>query len=255
MRHRRLLLILVWLGLLLPAVAARAESLTVFAAASLTEAMRAVDQAWTAQGHPRLLFSFAASSTLARQLDQGAPANIFASADEEWMNWAVERRLIVEGSIRDVLTNKLVLVVPKDHARQIDIKPGFDLAALLGPSGRLAVGDPAHVPAGRYAQQALTKLGLWEVVKNRLAPADSVRSALLLVERGEVPAGIVYLTDAMVASQVAVAGTFPADSHERIRYPFAVTRHGDTPAARALIAFITEPAGLEIFSRFCFSTE
>jgi molybdate transport system substrate-binding protein len=252
MRCRPFFLILVGIGLLLPGVAARAENLTVFAAASLTEAMRAIDRAWTAQGHPRLLFSFAASSTLARQLDEGAPVNIFASADEEWMSWAVKRHLIVKESIRDVLTNKLVLVVPKEHARQIDIKPGFDLAALLGASGRLAVGDPAHVPAGRYAQQALTHLGLWDAVKNRLAPADSVRSALLLVERGEVPAGVVYLTDAMVSSHVAVAGTFPADSHERIAYPFAITSHGDTPAARALMAFITGPAGLEIFTRFGF---
>jgi molybdate transport system substrate-binding protein len=249
------ILVYVGLCLLLPTAAAEAQSLTVFAAASLTEAMRAVDQAWTAQGHPRLLFSFAASSTLARQLDQGAPANIFASADEEWMDWAVKRQLIVEKSIRDVLTNKLVLVVPKDHAREIDIKLGFDLAALLGASGRLAVGDPAHVPAGRYAQQALTKLGLWDAVKNRLAPADSVRSALLLVERGEVPAGIVYLTDAMVSSQVAVAGTFPADSHERIAYPFAVTSHGDTSAARALMTFMTGPDGLKIFTRFGFKPE
>jgi molybdate transport system substrate-binding protein len=254
MRYR-FLLILAGFGLLLQAAGAQAQSLTVFAAASLTEAIRTVDQAWTAQGHPRLLFSFAASSTLARQLDQGAPANIFASADEEWMDWAVKRHLIVEQSIRDVLTNKLVLVVPKSHPQQIDIKPGFDLAALLEPSGRLAVGDPAHVPAGRYARQALTTLGLWDKVKDRLAPADSVRSALLLVERGEVPAGIVYLTDAMVSSQVAVAGTFPADSHERISYPFAVTRHGDTPAARALMAFMTGPEGLKIFARFGFKPE
>jgi molybdate transport system substrate-binding protein len=254
MRHR-LVLILVAFGLLLHGSAARAQSLTVFAAASLTEAMRAVAQAWTAQGHPRLQFSFAASSTLARQLDQGAAANIFASADEEWMNWAVMRHLIAENSIRDVLTNKLVLVMPKDQARHIDIKPGFDLAALLGPSGRLAVGDPAHVPAGHYAQQALTKLGLWDFAKTRLAPAESVRSALLLVERGEVPAGVVYLTDAMVSSQVAVAGTFPADSHERIVYPFAVTRDGDTPAARTLMDFITGPAGLKIFAHFGFGTD
>jgi molybdate transport system substrate-binding protein len=254
MRHR-FLLILAGLGLLLQGVGAQAQNLTVFAAASLTEAIRAVDQAWTTQGHPRLLLSFAASSTLARQLDQGAPANIFASADEEWMDWAVKRHLIVEQSIRDVLTNKLVLVVPKGHGQQIDIKPGFNLAALLGPSGRLAVGDPAHVPAGRYARQALTTLGLWDKVKERLAPADSVRSALLLVERGEVPAGIVYLTDAMVSSQVAVAGMFPADSHERISYPFAVTRQGDTPAARALMAFMTGPEGLKIFARFGFNPE
>jgi molybdate transport system substrate-binding protein len=247
--------ILVGLCLLFSGVGAYAQGLTVFAAASLTEAMRAIDQDWTAQGHPRLVFSFAASSTLARQLDHGAPANIFASADEEWMDWAVKRHLIAQNSIRDVLTNKLVLIVPKDHLRTIDIKPGFDLAGLLGPSGRLALGDPAHVPAGRYAQQALTKLGLWDAVRSRIAPADSVRSALLLVERGEVPAGVVYSTDALVSSHVAVAGTFPADSHERITYPFAITRDGDTPAARALMTFMTGPEGLKVFARFGFGTE
>jgi molybdate transport system substrate-binding protein len=252
---RRMLLILVGIGLLVYGGTAQAQSLTVFAAASLTEAMRAIDQAWIAQGHPRLRFSFAASSTLARQLDQGAAANIFASADEEWMNWAVQRNLIVKKSIRDVVTNKLVLVVPKSHPQTIEIKSSFDLAALLGPSGRLAIGDPAHVPAGRYAQQALTKLGLWDTVRTRLAPSESVRSALLLVERGEVPAGIVYLTDAMVSSQVAVAGTFPPDSHERIVYPFGVTREGDTPGARSLMDFITGHDGLKIFTRFGFSTE
>jgi molybdate transport system substrate-binding protein len=254
MRHR-LVPFLVGLSLLVEGFAAHAQTLTVFAAASLTEAMRAIDQSWIKQGHPRLEFSFAASSTLARQLDQGARANIFASADEEWMNWAAERRLIVEKSRRDVLSNQLVLIVPKDRSQKIDIRPGFDLAALLGPSGRLAVGDPAHVPAGRYAQQALTKLGLWDTAQKRLAPADSVRSALLLVERGEVPAGIVYLTDAMVSQHVAVAGTFPADSHDRITYPFAITHDGDTPGSRALMDFIAGLEGRKIFAHFGFSTE
>ncbi len=206
---RRLIPVLIGLGLLVADWAAAAPRLTAFAAASLTDAMKAIDQAWVAQGHPAIRMSFAASSTLARQLDHGAHANIFASADEAWMSWAIERHLIVEQSRRDVLSNQLVLVVPKEHARTVDIKPGFDLAALLGKTGRLAVGDPAHVPAGRYAEQALTKLGVWDVAKKRLAPSESVRSALLLVERGEVPAGIVYATDAAASSQVVVAGYIP----------------------------------------------
>jgi molybdate transport system substrate-binding protein len=206
-----------------------------------------------AKDHPPLSLSFAASSTLARQLDHGARANIFASADEAWMNWAVERHLIDAGSRRDVVSTQLVLVVPKEHPQQIDLKPGFDLAGLLGRTGRLAVGDPAHVPAGRYAKQALTSLGVWGIASKHLAPAENVRSALLLVERGEVPAGIVYATDAAASSRVVVAGTFPPGSHEPIKYPFAITRAGDTPEARSLLDFIAGPEGQTIFARFGFT--
>jgi molybdate transport system substrate-binding protein len=245
---------LLLIGLLLPGVA-RAQSLTVFAAASLSDAMRAVSDAWVEKGHPPLTLSLAASSTLARQLDHGAVANVFASADEEWMDWAAQRDLIVAETRRDLLSNQLVLVVPADQARKIDIGPGFDLAALLGKSGRLATGDPAHVPVGRYAQQALTKLGVWDLARERLAPADSVRSALLLVERGEAPVGIVYATDAASSTRVAIAGTFPADSHDPISYPFAIARSGDTPEARALLDFIESQDGLAIFARFGFSAE
>jgi molybdate transport system substrate-binding protein len=251
---RRRLLLLFAFAVPFHAVAVEAPRLTVFAAASLTDAMRAIDRAWVAQGHPALRLSFAASSTLARQLDHGADANIFASADEEWMNWAAQRNLIAAASRRDVVSTQLVLVEPKPGARQVEIKPGFDLAGLLGRSGRLAVGDPAHVPAGRYAKQALTKLGLWNSVSKRLAPAESVRTALLLVERGEAPAGIVYETDAIASKRVAIAGTFPPDSHEPVRYPFAVTRVGDTPEAHALLDFIAGPEGRAIFGRFGFRT-
>jgi molybdate transport system substrate-binding protein len=133
--------------------------------------------------------------------------------------------------------------------------PTSNCTGLLGRTGRLAVGDPAHVPAGRYAKQALTNLGVWDSVSKRLAPADSVRTALLLIERGEVPAGIVYSTDAAASTRVAVAGVFPSDSHDPITYPFAITRTGDTPEARALLDFISGPDGRAIFARFGFATQ
>jgi molybdate transport system substrate-binding protein len=254
-KMRRLILFFVPFVAFLHAAAAQTPPLTLFAAASLTDAMKAIDQAWVAKGHPAIRMSFAASSTLARQLEHGAPANIFASADEAWMDWAVERHLIDAASRRNVVSTQLVLVVPKDRSKQIDIKQGFDLAGLLGRTGRLAVGDPAHVPAGRYAKQALTNLGVWDSVSRRLAPTDSVRTALLLIERGEVPAGIVYSTDAAASTRVADAGVFPSDSHDPITYPFAITRTGDTPEARALLDFISGPDGRAIFARFGFATQ
>jgi molybdate transport system substrate-binding protein len=256
---RRLIPFLIGFAFVVQA-AAQPPRLTVFAAASLSEAMKAIDQAWVAKDHPPLSLSFAASSTLARQLDHGARANIFASADDVWMKWAIDRHLIDAASRRDVVSTQLVLIVPKEkspkeHLQQIDLKPGFDLAALLGRTGRLAVGDPAHVPAGRYAKQALTSLGVWDVASKHLAPAENVRSALLLVERGEVPAGIVYATDAAASSRVVVVGTFPPNSHDPINYPFAITRAGDTLEARSLLDFIAGPEGQTIFARFGFSTE
>jgi molybdate transport system substrate-binding protein len=252
---RGLIWCLLVFGLLVQSTAAQAQRTTVFAAASLNDVMKAIDQAWMERGHPSLRLSFAASSTLARQLEHGATANIFASADEVWMNWVAKRKLISEKSRRDVVSNQLVLVVPREHPVEIEIKPGFDLSGLLGPTGRLAVGDPAHVPAGRYAKQALVKLGAWDFVRKRLAPSENVRSALFLVERGEAPAGIVYKTDVSASSRVIVAGTFPSDSHDPIAYPFAITRVGDTPEAHALMDFIAGSDGLAIFSRFGFITE
>ena len=244
--------LLALLPLLLPA-AARAQ--TVFAAASLTDALREAAALWQREGHPAPTLSFAASSTLAKQIEQGAPANLFASADAKWMDYLDQRSLIAAGTRRNVLGNDLVLVVPADHARTVAIGPGFDLAGLLGPGGRLAVGDPAHVPAGIYAAQALKALGVWDVAEPRLARAEDVRGALLLVERGEAPAGIVYATDAAVSKGVAPAGVFPAGSHDPITYPFAVTKAGDTPEARALLTFLEGPEVRDIFRRRGFRTE
>ncbi len=246
MRRRSLLLALL---LLLAPLAASAQPLTVFAAASLTDALRDVSAAWERAGHAKLRLSFGSSSTLARQIEQGAPADLFASADQRWMDYLAQRNLIAPDTRRDLLSNRLVLVVPKDRARQVDIGPNLDLAALLGPDGRLATGDPAHVPVGLYAKDALTKLGLWARAEPRLARTEDVRGALLLVERGEAPAGIVYATDAAASTGVAVAGTFPEDSHERITYPFAVVRDRDTPEARALMAFLAGPEARAIFLR------
>src|SRR6202043_3563799 len=203
--------VLLALCLLFAPLAVRAQQLTVFAAASLTDAMKDVSAQWAQAGHQPLRMSFGSSSTLARQIEQGAPANLFASADEKWMDYLAERKLIAADTRKDLLGNDLVLVVTADKPQHVTIGPGFDLLGLLGPNGRIATGDPAHVPVGIYAEQALKKLGLWDAVSPRLARTDDVRSPLLLVDRGEAPAGIVYATDAAVSKAVMVGGTFPDD--------------------------------------------
>jgi molybdate transport system substrate-binding protein len=234
---------------------AHAQELTVFAAASLTDAMKDVSALWVQAGHPPLRLAFGSSSTLARQIDQGAPVNLFASADEKWMDFLAGKKLIVAETRKDLLGNDLVLVVPGDKAQHVTIDAAFDLLALLGPTGRLAVGDPAHVPVGMYAEQSLRKLALWDGIDQRLARTDDVRSGLLLVERGEAPAGIVYATDARISKGVVVAGTFPDSSHDPISYPFAVTTTGDTPEARALLIFLAGPAARAVFVQRGFKVE
>lgn len=243
--------ILAILASLLP-LGAGAQTLTVFAAASLTNAMQDIGGLWTAAGHGQVVFSFAASSTLAQQIEHGAPANVFLSADEKWMDDLAARDALASGTRHDLLGNSLVLVEPRTTLKPLVLAPGVPLAALLGPAGRLAVGDPAHVPAGIYARQALEKLGLWNSVRDRLAPADSVRSALRLVELGEAPAGIVYATDAAISAKLGIAGVFPAASHDPIRYPVAVLHAGDTPAARAFVAFLTSQPARDVFSHYRF---
>ena len=219
---------LLFLWLILAPFQACAQTITVFAAASLTDAMKDISEIWVQAGHDAPRLSFASSSTLARQIEQGAPVNVFASADEQWMDNLARYDLIAEDTRHDLLGNDLVLVVPAYHPVQFDIGHGFDLPALLGSGGRLAIGDPAHVPAGIYAEQALRKLGLWDKVAAHLAPAPNVRSALLLVERGEAPAGIVYSTDAAASKAVAVAGVFPDSSHDPITLP---RRHSSATSA------------------------
>jgi molybdate transport system substrate-binding protein len=240
--------------LLLP-LSARAQDVTVFAAASLTDAMKDISAKWVEAGHKPLVMSFGSSSTLARQIEQGAPANVFASADEKWMEYLAEKQLIAAGTRKSLLGNDLVLVVAADKPMHVTINKSFDLAGLLGTNGRLATGDPAHVPVGIYAEQALKKLGMWDSISLRLARTEDVRAALLLVERGEAPAGIVYATDAAVSKAVMVAGTFPSDSHDPVSYPFAVTKSGDTPDARALLTFLTSPPARAVFVQRGFKVE
>ena len=243
------------LCLLLAPLVAHAQELTVFAAASLTDTMKDVSAQWERAAHQPLRMSFGSSSTLARQIEQGAPANLFASADQKWMDYLADKNLIVANTRKDLLGNDLVLVVPADKPQHVTIGPGFDLLGMLGPNGRIATGDPAHVPVGIYAEQALKKLGLWDAVSSRLARTDDVRSALLLVERGEAPVGIVYATYAAVSNAVMVAGTFPADSHDPVSYPFAVIKSGDTPEAHALMTFLAGPGARAIFLRRGFKVE
>ena len=243
------------LSILLLPLTARAQELTMFAAASLTDAMKDISVLWTHAGHTPLRLSFGASSTLARQIEQGAPANVFASADQKWMDYLAERNLIAADTRKSLLGNDLVLVVDAAKPVRVTIQKGFDMAALLGANGRLATGDPKHVPVGIYAEQALRALGMWDTIQPRLARTEDVRAALLLVERGEAPAGIVYATDAAVSKGVMVAGVFPASSYEPVTYPFAVTKEGDTAEARALLTFLSGPEARAVFVRRGFRVE
>ncbi len=230
-------------------MAAAQTPVTIFAAASLQDGLRALARDWAARGHPPPRLSFAASSALARQIEQGAPADLFLSADEPWMDYLAARDLILPASRVSALGNTLVLVAPPNSHHAAPLTRQTDLLALLGPQGRMALADPAHVPAGRYARAALEWMGQWGALSPRLARAENVRAALLLVERGEVPLGIVYATDALALALVLpglrVLGTFPAESHPPITYPFALTRRAEGNAqARALLAFLTGPEAM-----------
>ena len=236
-----------------PALGRASDARLVFAAASLQDALRGIGQDWAARGHALPRFAFAASSALARQVVQGAPADLFLSADEAWMDYLQQRDLIVPETRVSPVGNALVLIAPAQRARPVALGRGTDLAALLGPDGRLAAGDPAHVPAGRYAQAALEWMGQWPAIRPRLARADNVRAALLLVERGEAPLGIVYATDPAARRGARVIGTFPPESHPPITYPFALTRRAAGDAqARALLAFLAGPDAAPGWRRFGF---
>jgi molybdate transport system substrate-binding protein len=235
------------------AARAQAAELTVFAAASLTDVFKQLGEQWRAQTGQPVRFSFAASSTLARQIEQGAPADLFASADEQWMDYLQQRGDILQASRVSPIGNTLVLVGGAG-APPLALARDTDLAALLGPNGRIATGDPAHVPVGIYAQKALEWMGQWSTLSPRLARADSVRSALLLVERGEAPFGIVYATDSAVSEGVTVVGTFPEASHPPVTYPFALVKRAQSNVqAKALLAFLAGPEAAPAYKRFGFS--
>lgn len=236
------------LAILAAARPAQADTVTVFAAASMADAMTEIADAYEAESGDTIRLSFASSSTLARQIEAGAPADLYASANERWMDYLEERHLIVPESRVSPFGNALVLVSPADAGgAALDPTDGGAIAEALGPDGRLAVGDPDHVPAGIYARQALESLGHWQALEPRLARADDVRAALALVETGEVPLGIVYATDARVSDGVAVVGTFPADSHAPIIYPIALVGPNPTPAAEAFFDHLLGPAAAAVF--------
>lgn len=225
----------------------------VLAAASLQEALTAAAEDWERRGHPRPVISFAASSALARQVAAGAPADLFLSADEEWMDYLAERKLLRAGSRADLLTNALVLVAPAGSGPAPAIAPRFPLARALGAS-RLALADPDSVPAGKYAREALTRLGVWDAVAGKLARAENVRAAVKLVVRGEAAFGVVYATDARAAPGLRVVGTFPASSHVAITYPLARIASSANPEADAFRAFLLSAEGKALFRRFGFGT-
>lgn len=220
----------------------------VLAAASLQPAMEEIGRVWVARGHPAPVFAFAASSTLARQAEAGAPADLFLSADEEWADYLGQRGLVAPRSRVDLLGNRLALVAAKDDRRRVAIRPGFPLAKMLG-SSRLAIADTQSVPAGRYGKAALVSLRVWDSVAGRLAPAENVRAALAMVERGLTPFGIVYATDAKGSAEVRLVGLFPPGSHPPIRYPMVTLARSRNPEALAFRRFLMSDLARAIFVR------
>ena len=223
----------------------------VFAAASLRESMTEAADAFAATGAPKPVVSFAGSSTLAKQIENGAPADLFVSADEAWMDYLADKKLIVPASRAPFVGNKLVLIVPVGQPLKVDIKKGFPLANLLG-DGKLAMADPNSVPAGRYGKAALIKLGVWPSVESKVVQGEDVRAALTFVERGEARAGIVYSTDAQASQKVAVAAQFPAGSHPPISYPLALVAGRSNPDAAKFRTYLLSAKGKAIFAKHGF---
>ena len=236
------------LGGIAQAASAAHAGLTVFAAASLADVLQEVGDSFTAGTKIPVAFSFAASSVLARQIESGAPADVFVSADQDWMDYLQARDLVAAATRVNVAGNELVLVAPADSTLRLKVAPGFGLAAALGEGGRLATGDPASVPVGRYARAALTRLGVWASVEKRIAATDNVRTALAFVARGEAPLGIVYATDARVEPRVRVVDVFPAASHDPIAYPAAAIGK-PTPDAVAFVRYLVSPTAQAILAK------
>jgi molybdate transport system substrate-binding protein len=239
------------LGTACSPAAAQGKTITVFAAASMKSALDDIDAAYTAKTGVKITVSYAASSALAKQIEQGAPADVFISADTDWMDYAIARKTINASTRVNLLGNSLVLIAPKDSGiGNVSIGAGFDLAKLAG-DGRIAAGDVKSVPAGKYAKAALEKLGSWQAAEPKFAMADSVRAALTLVARAEAALGIVYSTDARVEPGVKVVGTFPADSHPAIIYPVAATTTAK-PETSDYLAFLRSSAAKTILEKYGF---
>lgn len=243
------ILLIVLLLIAAPATA-QGKAPLVLAAASLQESMNAAADAWAARGHARPVISFAASSALARQVEAGGDADLFVSADQEWMDALAAKRLIVPQTRVTFLGNRLVVIAAAGNPVRIPVRPAAALARVLG-AGPLAMAD-APVPAGRYGEAALRKLGVWPSVAARVVRADSVRGALALVERGAAPLGIVYATDAKASPRVRIAGVFPAASHPPITYPVARLTRSRNPEGEAFRRFLVSAPGKAIFVRYGF---
>jgi molybdate transport system substrate-binding protein len=224
------------------------EKVTVFAAASMKTALDAANAEWAKQSGNKTTVSYAASSALAKQIEGGAPADLFISADLAWMDYVAVKKLIKEDTRTSLLGNRLVLVAPADKATPVEIKQGFDLAKLVG-DGKLAMGAVDSVPAGKYGKAALEKLGVWSSVEGKVAGAESVRAALVLVSRGEAPYGIVYQTDAAADQGVKIVGSFPQESHEPIIYPVAILSESKSPAAAAYLDFLKSAKAAPFFEK------
>ena len=230
---------------------AEEKTLTVFAAASMKNALDDIDAAFTAKTGIKVNASYAASSTLAKQIEQGAPADIFLSADTDWMDYAAGKKNISEATRVNLLGNSIVLIAPRDsRVDNVTIGPGFDLAKLAG-DGKIATGDVKAVPVGKYAKAALEKLGAWPAAESKFAMADSVRAALTLVARGEAALGIVYATDAKVEPGVKIIGTFPADTHPPIIYPVAATTTAK-PEAKDYLDYLHSSAAKAVLEKYGF---
>lgn len=231
---------------------AQAEEVFVFAAASLTNALNEIGEQFAARTGHSMKPSYAASSALAKQVEQGAPAQVFLSADLKWMDYLADKKLINADSRANLLGNTLVLVTASDSKQgKVEITPRTDIAALLG-DGRLATGDPDHVPVGIYFKQAAEKMGQWGVIQNRLARAESVRAALALVERGEAPLGVVYATDAQASKKIKVVGVFPDTLHEQITYPVALVAGKETAGAKAFLDYVKGQEAKGVFAKHGF---
>ncbi|SMF05238.1 molybdate transport system substrate-binding protein [Tistlia consotensis] len=231
---------------------AHAEKLTVFAAASTTDALKRIAALYEARTGDEIVPVFASSSTLAKQIAAAAPVDLFISANPQWMDYLEKQGRLVAGSRHDLLRNGLVLVVPKDSP--ITGRGNDPVAVLKGlpADARIALGDPSHVPAGIYAKQALSNLGLWDAFRSRIAPGSDVRAALALVAQGETPAGIVYSTDAAIAPGVRAVASFPLDSHEPIVYPAALIDGGKLEAGRHFLDFLGGPEARKVFDELGF---
>lgn len=249
MRRLAAILLLAALSALAMPAAAQAQDLLVFAAASLKTALDEINAAQSVLPAARVKISYAASSALARQVEAGAPADLFLSADLDWMDYLEQKKLVRPGTRSTLLGNRIVLVAPADSKASVKIAPGFDLAGLLGRDGRLAMADVAAVPAGKYGKAALEALQVWPAVQGRVAQAENVRAALSLVARGEAAAGIVYATDAAAEKTVRVLDAFPADTHPPILYPAAVLSDSRHAQAAAWLAALRSPAAQAVFEK------